>query len=616
MNASARRAATLGLGLGCWLAVASLAAAMPAQGEVRLERIATPTAPGGPTTAAAFAPSGNALATAGERGDLLVLELPSRKHRWSAQPSDHWVGVLAFSPDGKQLACCGRDLTFHDAATGRELDRIPGAGPKGFAWSPDGARFVWCRGGTLHVQKVASDEVVAKFEFDYPVNTASVATDGTIHVGDNVGRLWRIAAGARAPVLVADRRRGESDMTSLTAVVDAPGGLFELASAGPLRWRDDVFEVPGCCHAFAATADARSFAVGGAPLPDPVDRWGMSVRQEVSTVRWWSQAGATSRDLSIDGYVAALAFHPSGQHLFVSTDRGAQALHCVDGSTIELPGHAGMVREFVLSADGRMLATHTSQWFVQPVLGGAPRALPGVFEVSAGRRGSEFLLRSEKRVVLFDGATGRELAAVDDEAGPYRDAAAMGPGGRWWCASLSGFVDPSTKQVLALPKGVILLGEPRVDQAVDGTYAIGTQDDDCGTLLVTDANGKQRFVESGYAVGAVAFSPDSSRLYRVRAGCAFRPKWPGLIGLTVWNVRDFSVVRDLTVDMTEWRFLDDQRALACVAGTLQVWDVATLTPVQTLDVGAPCHWFQLSVDRRTLVRGNAYEVAVYRLHRD
>jgi WD40 repeat protein len=163
-----------------------------AQHVVRLEPVATLTVPGGVTTAAAFAPDGRSLATASERGDVWVLELPARVRRWTASPSDHWVGELAYSPDGRVLACCGRHLTLHDAATGREIARVEDTGPCAFAWNVDGTRYAYWSREHVVVCDAMQHTRVASFPFEDTILELAFAADGTLHAGDSEARLWRI----------------------------------------------------------------------------------------------------------------------------------------------------------------------------------------------------------------------------------------------------------------------------------------------------------------------------------------------------------------------------------------------------------------------------------------
>ncbi len=77
------------------------------------------------------------------------------------------------------------------------------------------------------------------------------------------------------------------------------------------------------------------------------------------------------------------------------------------------------------------------------------------------------------------------------------------------------------------------------------------------------------------------------------------------------NAATLELQAELRVGIHQWQFLDDQRALVAAGGRLQVWDVAKLEPLQTLQ-----HMFgdfQLSDDRRTLLLEGHGEQLVYRV---
>jgi hypothetical protein len=63
--------------------------------------------------------------------------------------------------------------------------------------------------------------------------------------------------------------------------------------------------------------------------------------------------------------------------------------------------------------------------------------------------------------------------------------------------------------------------------------------------------------------------------------------------------------------ISEWEFLDDQRALVLSGGKLQVWDVGTFQPLQTLPIETL--GLELSDDRRTLAIQLAGAVQVHRV---
>ncbi|HIE71698.1 MAG TPA: hypothetical protein EYP98_16820, partial [Planctomycetes bacterium] len=481
----------------CVVAMLQISAVGRAQqeGEVKLELLRTLSVDGGAITAAAFAHDGKALATANFLGELRVLDMPVQTVRWRAQPSDHWVGYLEFSADGTRLACCGRHLTVHDALTGKVLFRSEHAGPSGFAWHPDGKRFAYANGTAVYLSGNKMDVPWASFE--YPARHLSFADDESLFVGDNVGRLWHVAVGSRITELRHDPREHGYRGASSLAVVCAGGKVFDLASKCALRCDDAVIDYPGEYGPLAVTKDARSFAAGSSN----------------KLVRWWTESGDTFRDVKLDDHVRALAFHPDGETLFISTRAGSPALYAADKQPIAVATMHARLKELRMSPDGTILALKTSGWALYATAGGAPKQLPNAQYVTPGRRGSELLVQERERLVVLEARSNTELAVLPSKS-YLNENGGTGPGDLLLVGDA--LVDIKGEKVTEMPYDVLMHLYATVAHASDGSWAVGGGsgfEGDLGGLVVTDKHGKLRgFLDDG-PVYTLAFSPDSTRIY-------------------------------------------------------------------------------------------------------
>lgn len=590
------------------LAFAALASGVLAQAptKVRVERIATLELGGGVTCAAAFAPDGRSVVTASERGDLMRIDLPARTVRWKVTPSDHFIETLAFAPDGRTLACMGRHLTLHDVADGKEIEKWPHAGPRGFAWRADGSRYAFAqRGGVLVVDAKSREQ--ARVGFEYPVNGLAYAADGTLFVGDNIGRTWRLADGASAPTLLRDRRKKENGTVSSLAVACGGADLFDLASDGTLFRGDQAVALEGKPYWLAVATDGQSFAVGGGS----------------KTARWWRQGGTESVAIDASANVSALAFAPDARTLLIATADGKQALHRDGEVPVELPDHLAPVRSTAMSPDGSVVAIQRDPafgsppaWTVLPALGGAPRRLPGALGVCEGRSGSELLVSWPTRTALIDGRTGRELVTVMEVHFPL-ESAAVGPGDTL-LVNGSLLVDTTTHVRTRIPRALSLSNVWDTARTRDGLWGVGVVggfEGEAGALWVTDARAHTLLVSDDGPVFSLAFSPDGKHVYYTHDKRNFFGVGPREQVLSVRDTTTFEITREIPARIGIWRFLDDAHALTTVNGQLQVWDVATLQAVQTVATDAPVGGFRLSDDRRTIAWSNGREMLVYRLLR-
>lgn len=576
------------------------------QKQVKLELVRTIQAEGGVIHAASFSPDGKWLATAGELGDLRMLEVATGKVLWREKPGDLCSGLVEFSPDGERVACRGRHLTIHDAVSGKEQSRVEGIGSGGFAWFPDGRGIAYARGRDLVVD--VGGRAVARASFEDPIETIAVGAAGDLLVGDGVGRVWRVPAGEAGPALQFDHRQGSHPVRSIRLCLVA-GVLFDLAWKRPLRRGSEVFAGPSTPFALAVAPDGRSFAVGGS----------QSFREAPAgkaVVRWWREGGTAYDDVVVPGSVAALAFHPDGTQLFVSTYEGGQALHERGHEPTPVASHPAEVKKVALTLDGTAVAVQGTQWIVHALDGRPTRVLRGAARVRPGRRAAELLVEHPGKVVLWDASSGKELSSLITRRFPY-GASAIGPGDLLFVEGA--LFDEAGTCVGQLPEDVHFFQSPCVARASDGRWAIGGvwgNHGDVGCLLLTGSHGKEPVMVDERPVYFVTFSPDGKHLYYVRPN-GWSSAHPDDGRLCIRDTGTTALLGEIDARIAQWVFLDDARALVRSEGRLQLWDVDKRRPIQMLLTGIGA--FQLADDRRTLViqdrgpRGLATEVRVYRL---
>jgi len=588
----------------------SVAAAQAPQ--VRLELLQTLSADTGEIHAAGFSPSGDALACGGELGDVVVYEWPSGELRWRSQPSDHWFGVVRFSASGRWLACLGRDLTIHDAATGAVELRIKKAGPHGFAWAPDTDRFAYSGAGGVRVRGVHEDDQEQLWG-KMAARSLAFEADGSIVAGTHRGEVWRIPKGGGEGTLLHDHRTRESDMVRMIAVAAAGEQPLEATSDRAVVRGDRTFEPPGDVFALATTSDGATFAAGGQDASDlPL---GIDLPKSHHTVRVWTEHGAASRDFEVPGAIVSLAMHPNGRDLFVATTSGHQALYRDGKLHAIVPGVPKRIRRSCLSKDGSCVALQANRWQLRSLQDGRVRPLADAISVQQGPQDSQFLVTEARRVVQIDGRSGAELAEYDGVtfSGIGATPAVLGPPG--FIMVDSAFRDRTNKVAAELPKRWInmLAG---VSVAPDGGWAIGGisgVEAETGVLLVTDADGSVRGSVDDVRVTWLTFSPNGTRLfYGSLTSFPWSQKRTGV--LRVLDAKTLEVRQSMSINCTHWHFLDAHRALACVDGKLEVWSVDKMAPIQSIELPEPCYGFQLSQECDVLLTGNAREVRVHRVH--
>jgi WD40 repeat protein/transcriptional regulator with XRE-family HTH domain len=271
---------------------------------------------------AAFSPDGTRMATLSATGVQTWAIAPTDTREWMAVPAaPNCDCVIAFSPDGLQLAVFGGDNTVKilDSYLG-QIDLTlpdPGNQGRGLAFSPDGTRL---------------------------------ATAGA----DNLAHVWDLVSGKELIAL-------EGHTAPVDRVIFSPDGtrLATIDRSGEARlWDAASGQVLFSLHAFESNSIQDSNDIGIA-----FSRDGSRLATAGGTFIkiWNTRTGQATLILPpVEGKLAyAVTFSPDGKHLAVSFRGGsANVLDAATGQNLfDLSGHTGSVRYLAYSPDGTRIAT-------------------------------------------------------------------------------------------------------------------------------------------------------------------------------------------------------------------------------------------------------------------
>src|SRR5262249_25730196 len=253
---------------------------------------------------------------------------PRRELTWKQQALEGDVNTLAFSPDGKVLACgTNKGVIFlWEAATGAELRRLasPDVLVTQVAFSPEGTLLAAGgegRGGVVRLWKVATGELLFASRTAGAAWCAAFSPDGkTLAAGLDSGEVWlhEVASGWQVATL--------------------------SGHGGPVRW-------------LGFHPDGRSLAVAGGLAGNVVYVWDLATRKQPrpltghrsgvlsgawradgrllitggvldGTVRLWDLSGERPRSRALPvippnvRWLHGVALSPEGRHLAVCNPNG------------------------------------------------------------------------------------------------------------------------------------------------------------------------------------------------------------------------------------------------------------------------------------------------------
>ena len=572
----------------------------------------------------AFSPDGKRLAS-GSGGFMsfpFKEEVPVEVKMWDAQTGQELttfkghtgaVYSVAFSPDGKRLACGSAtwdstkrvhgagEVKVWDVQTGRELLVLKHTGSMSVAYSPDGKRLA----------------------------SAGQKPDGK-------------------PLAGAGQKSGPAAVVGEVKVWDAETG-------------QEVFTVEAPAYSDYQRTVAYS------PDGKRLTHVSVSKNGESSTMTVWdAQTGRELLTQKTDGKLASVAFSPDGKRLVTgagwmgTTVNGAlidRAVRVWDAETgqelYSLKGHAHQVTSVAFSPDGSRLASASRDGTVKvwdATTSQEARAVPGGIlspdgKHLAGTVGNE--------VKVWDTQTGRETLTLTGHTGRVQSVAFSPDGRRLVSAAADRTVkvwDAQTGQELRTFKGLAgpvdareyLRGNrPKDGEASTGpvvfspdgrrvasgnSFAVGTGPGTAWTteVKVWDAQTGREVVTYKGNVGRIdslAFSPDGKRL------ASAADNGPGDQGgeIKVWDAETGQELHTLPAGRTSVAFSPDGRRIAgggkrpigmgaggpSGSGEVKVWDAETGRELLTLQGHTSDVWnVAFSPDGQRLASGGLFDPTV------
>lgn len=513
------------------------------------------------------------------------------------------VRALAFSPDGKLLACStllnGATRLF-DVTTGAERLRFPDVSKPGavccLAFSPDGRSLFACDGASVRLWDTTSGKERLYPQRQFPMgrqelyNLLALSADGKwLATATRRGflRLWNTATGKEIAAWKGHFRRP-------LALLFAPDGRT-LVSAGeeigkpPLirRWEIPSGKELPPLRGLPEPAGVLAFSPDGKVLASGGHR---------QSVRLWDAATGEllHRCRPENGRVGALAFLADGKTLLVATDVGPlEAWNTATGKLQRRLEDVGTAGPMVMAPGGKVLATGgpLQLWDVATFkeLFPSPQPRSPLFGVAYTARGRNLVANDWGLLWLWEATSGK-LIRCWQPSGQITWVIAGDPGGDLFASSGGDAVvrlwDGRTgKEVRCLR------GHKRPVRglafAPDGKTLASAAEDH--TARVWDvATGKQLQVFRGHKdrLWSATFSSDGQTLLTSSRDGSFR-QWNVKTGketsLIQWPRAAFDISGGLECPAY---FLPDDRRLLTWGRPLQVlvWDTLGNAPWQGLGV--------------------------------
>jgi WD40 repeat protein len=504
----------------------------------------------GPIKSVAYSPDGKQLACASADRTVTIWEADGGRLVLTLRGHSESVHDVVFSPDGKWLASAGDDkaIILWDTGSGKRLRTFRGhdATINGVAFSPDGRQLasagedrsarIW---DTLTGAELSrcSGHTGAVFSVAFSPTGKRLASGGV----DQTVRLWDAESGQERKLL-----RGHTGFVH--SVAFSPDGR-SLASAG-----DDkairVWDIAGDEPARVLNGHTESvvrvaFSRDGTRLASRgLDR---------SVIIWDAvQARPLLRLRGCTTVKNGLAFDPDGQRVaFVGEDGTVRIWDAVRGQEpLTLSGHTKRVWGIAFSSDGRYLASAGGRWNT-----------PG------------------GEILLWDVASGQKLRELKGLTQAV-NCVAFSPDSELLAAAC----DDRTVKVWEVASGALLRSLEGHEESVwcvafgpDGSWLASASEDK--TVGIWDVKSGQRLLRlTGHTdkVSGVAVSPDGRRL--ASAG------WDRTVRMWDLPGGKESILNGHTDAVWSVAISPDGRRLASASddGTVWVWDAATGKPLAEL----------------------------------
>jgi WD40 repeat protein len=306
------------------------------------------------TVAMDWSVSGDLIAGATRRGDLVVWDGVTGQVLHELRFHGYEATGVSWSPDGSQLASTTSEGIIQLWNANQGIEAFWGfvdAPAQGVAWSPDGTTIaVPATDGIAYLLEAEDlsilDEYRSGEEFAY---SSSWSSDGTrLALAAETGSLtiWDTATGGRIASL-----EGHGDFVE--DVAWEPGTKL-LASVGNDRTLR-VWDADGGIELYRLQLDAAQTRVAWSPTGEKIAIGGLDGSVQILD----GEDGEQQHVLDPINSISALAWSPDGSMLAVGTDTGDLIFY--DASTgeelLSLPAHNGKLTGLAFSQDGTKIGT-------------------------------------------------------------------------------------------------------------------------------------------------------------------------------------------------------------------------------------------------------------------